>query len=463
MASKSVSKSVIWQLVGKFALQGIAFFTTPIFTRILTPEDYGYTALYGSWESILSLMIGLQTLKAIGNARIKYESEKMAGFLSSIMTISVISFGILFVASIIFNDFFASILGIRKDLVVLLTLHSFGLYIISFCVEKFDQHKQPEKSTLLSCSQSLIAIACSLLFVLSSKGDKAVAKIYGNAVPMIIYGCVLLVLIYAKGRKFWVSEYNSFCIKFSSPLIVHAVASLIFSQSDRIMLNKMQGGESLGIYSVAFNLSNVITIIMVALCTSWTPFYYDYKKNNDNASVVAHGKRLIKLYTIVALGFILLSYDVFKLMAPVTYWNGMKLLPFFVVANYFHFMYGLPANCEFFSARTKLIPVGTVGAAVINVFINWLLIPRYGIIGAAIGTVTAFVMLFIFHECMARFVVKTDYEWKNPLPMLIGILVVLFFCGGLCLVELHLIVRLGLAILLGVYAVWDILKHRSLF
>ena len=73
MASKSISKSVMWQLAGKFALQGIAFFTVPIFTRILSPEDYGYTALYSSWSTILSLIIGMQTSGSIGNARIKQD------------------------------------------------------------------------------------------------------------------------------------------------------------------------------------------------------------------------------------------------------------------------------------------------------------------------------------------------------------------------------------------------------
>ena len=92
MASESVSKSVVWQLAGKFALQGIAFFTAPIFTRLLSPEDYGYTALYASWVSIVSLFIGLMTYGSIVNARIKYEKSQINGYLSSIMSLSVISF-----------------------------------------------------------------------------------------------------------------------------------------------------------------------------------------------------------------------------------------------------------------------------------------------------------------------------------------------------------------------------------
>ena len=92
MASKSISKSVIWQLAGKFALQGIAFITTPIFTRLLSTEDYGYAALYTSWLSVITLITGLCVYGSIANARIKYGEEKLDGYLSSIMTISLLSF-----------------------------------------------------------------------------------------------------------------------------------------------------------------------------------------------------------------------------------------------------------------------------------------------------------------------------------------------------------------------------------
>lgn len=80
MVSKSISKSVIWLLTGKFLLQGIFFFTTPIFTRILTPADYGYTTLYASWLSIFSLIEGLQVQGSIGNARIKYGEENLSQY-----------------------------------------------------------------------------------------------------------------------------------------------------------------------------------------------------------------------------------------------------------------------------------------------------------------------------------------------------------------------------------------------
>lgn len=103
MASESISKSVVWQLVGKFTLQGIAFFTTPVFTRILTPDDYGTISLYTSWTSILMVILSLQTYGSIQTARIKFPKEEMHRYLSSIMTLSLIAYAVFFVVILIFK------------------------------------------------------------------------------------------------------------------------------------------------------------------------------------------------------------------------------------------------------------------------------------------------------------------------------------------------------------------------
>ena len=278
MASRSISKSVIWQLGGKFALQGIAFFTTPIFTRLLAPSDYGYTALYASWLAILSLIEGLQVAGSIGNARLEYGEEKLPEYLSCIMSVSALSFFIILAISIIFHNYLASIMGISPEMVILVAVQSFCAFVINFEVGRLDQLKKVEKSTLLSLCQTILIVILSLIFVVTTKGSKANAKIYGQAIPVILFGIVIFVLVYIRGKLIWNREYIKFCLALTLPLIVHGVGHLIFSQSDRIMLQKMHGGELLGVYSVAFNLCAVLSIIYSATNVAWVPFYLDFKK-----------------------------------------------------------------------------------------------------------------------------------------------------------------------------------------
>ncbi|MDR2096188.1 MAG: oligosaccharide flippase family protein, partial [Treponema sp.] len=83
---KSISRVLIWQTAGRFILQGISFFTAPVFTRLLTPSDYGQVAVYGAWVSLCGLLVGLQTYGSIANAKITYGDDKIDAYLSSIMT-----------------------------------------------------------------------------------------------------------------------------------------------------------------------------------------------------------------------------------------------------------------------------------------------------------------------------------------------------------------------------------------
>lgn len=461
---KSVSRSIVWQLLGKFILQGVTFFTTPVFTRILSPNDYGYTALYASWLSITSLILGLQTYGSIGQARVRLDEAEIDGYLSSILSISVISFVVIFFICFVLQQQFAHWLGIRQDLVLLIVIHSFCAYVINFYIAKLDQYKEAKKSTVLSICNTLLSVVLSIVFVFFLPcSNKAVAKIYGQAVPVILIGIFLFVYIYKRGKVLWNKEYNRFCLALTTPLIFHALGGLIFSQCDRLMLQKMYDDKTLGIYSVTFALCSVLTIIYGALNVSWVPFYYDYKKAHEENIILKRSKRYIKFFTIITLGFLLLSADVFKLMAPKPYWTGIGVIPLFVLSNYFSYLYLLPVNFEFYHCKTKIIPVATFLAALINIGINFILIPPLGILGAAIGTAIAHFLSFLFHDVVARFALK-DLHFEYPVRMYIsGLIFVIAFCILFPFIIQFWYIRWALAVVLGFYLLRDIYIHKSFF
>ena len=463
LASNSISKSVIWQLAGKFALQGVYFITTPIFTRVLTPTDYGYTALYTSWLSIFSLIIGLQAFGSIGNARIKFGEENLNRYTSSIMSISVLSFFIILPIGYFFRRSISFLLRIRIDLVILVILQSFFDYIFRFYIAKLDQLKKVEKSTIISLCSSIFSVGFGLLFCCIVKDNKAFAKIYGQALASLIFAIPFFIIIYAQGKEIWNSEYNKYCIIFILPLVIHGIGHLIFGQTDRIMLQRMKGEDVLGIYSVSFSLCSILTIIYGALNTAWLPFYYDFKKKNEIFEILRHSKRYIKFFSIITIGFVLLAQDIFKIMAPESYFEGIKNIPLFTMANYFSFLYLFPVNFEFFYSKTNLIPIATFSAAVINILINLLLIPKYGLLGAALGTLFAHIILFLFHELVSRFVIKENYDYKNMLLFLFPSVIVLGFCLIIYVFNIHWIIRWLIAVVLGIYVLFTSLREKSIF
>ena len=461
MSSESISKSVIWQLIGKFALQGVAFFTTPIFTRILTPENYGTIALYTSWSSILMVILSLQTFGSIATARIRFSKEEMPAYLSSTLSISVIAYAVFFCVIIAFRGVFSKLFGLDETLVSLLLIHSFASYVIAFFVAYLDQHKKVVQSSLISVSSTICSIALALIFVLNFE-NKVYGKVFGQAIPIVIFGTIILIVIYLRGRCFWNSSYNKYCLLLTMPLVVHGLGHMVFTQADRILLQRFQSESLLGIYSVTYSLCSVLSIIFAAINTAWTPFYYDYKKRSNNEAIKEHSRRYIKLITLMFIGFILLSFDVFKLMAPEPYWNGLKIIPIFVASFYFSYLYYFPVGFEYYHERTKLIPVATILVAAINIGLDIVLIPRYAVFGAVFATMISQILLFSFHFIVARFVIKEKFDYKLTFFLIPSVIVMIFVGVSYFLMDFQYI-RWFLFVLVAAYLFYDVLKHRSIF
>jgi len=459
--SPSLSKNIIWQMVGKFAIQGIGFFTTPVFTRLLSPSDYGYIALYASWLSLVTLFIGLDTGGATQNAKMEFSENEMPAYLSSVVSISVLSFVVLLVVAVIFCKPLGVLLGLRSDLVIFMVIAAFASYVVTFFTGKLDTYKEARKSTTISVTTSVSASVFAIVLVWLAKDNKAIVQIYSKAAPNIIFAAFFLVIIYSRGKTFYNKKYWKFCLTLVLPLLFHTLGQIVFSQSDRVMLQKMRSSEELGIYSVVYTLCNVLVIIYGALNTSWIPFYFDYKKAGDIESIRFRSKRYIKLFTVVTLGFLCLSPEVFKLLAPETYWPGITIIPIFVLSFWFGYIYLFPVNHEFYYKKTKLIPVMTLIAAVINIVINALLIPKYGIMGAVIGTAVAHIAVFVLHELAARFIVK-NFEYSVGFYIL-PTLITIAGCAGFYLLKDIIWARWAIAAGLTVYQLLVFKKNRAIF
>jgi O-antigen/teichoic acid export membrane protein len=458
---KSITHVILWQTAGKFILERIGFITVPIFTRLLTPSDYGQIAIYTTWVSLCSLIVGLQTYGSIANAKIKYTDDTIDAYLSSIITISLISFIVLLIISIVANRFFAKILGLRSDLVVLLVIQSFTSFCINFLIRKFLQYKQVERSTLLSLIVSISSTILAIIWVLLASENKYIAKIYANAIPTIIIGSGIVCYVYFKGRKIFEREYWKYCLSLTLPLILHGAAGVVLSQSDRVMLQKMIGESSVGIYSFAYTVALVISVIWSVFNTTWIPFYYEYKKNDQKDLIILRAKNYMLIFSGITMGFMLLAPEVYKILSPEEYWMGIPLIPLIAMAYYFNFLYSFPANFEFYHEKTRLISIGTICAALINIVCNLILIPVYAGIGAAIATLISHIFLFVFHEIIARFIIK-GYEYRFRM-YLTGLVPVSVVAGAFYLtLELWYFRWLG-AVILGIYILRRVIKNKAIF
>ena len=457
--TKSLSTVLIWQTVSKFLLQGLSFITVPIFTRLLTPADYGQLSVYHTWANFAGVFIGLQTHQSIAIARIEYDEKDFNAYLSNALTISFLSFVILLIPSIFLRNWIGKVLDFPNFIIPLIIINSFFSYCTFFYSTKLLQKKEIVKNTTLSVISAVSTVILSLLFVLHAKDNKYISKIFAESIITICIGLILFVLIFFKGKSFANKLYWKYCIAYSFPLILHNASGVLFTQSDKVMLKMLVNVEEAGIYSLVYSFAIVIELIKNSFASVWEPFYYDYKKNGKG-DIKTRSKYYMRIFVILTMGFILLSPEVFKIMAANAYWIGIKLIPIVALSCFFNFLYTFPSLYAFYRKKTGAIAVISTTTAILNIVLNIILIPKLGAMGAALTTLIAHIMEFSLHTINVKFIIKApDYEYKFS-----------FFLRGLIFVFLSIAcfyllfdmwyVRWGAGLLLGLYliklCIWDI-------
>lgn len=462
MKKTSLTKGALFQTTGKFLLEGVAFLTAPIFTRILSPIDYGKISIYGTWCSLLTLFVGLQVGASIANAKIEFSEENLPKYMSSVMMIALISFVLFLTFFVLFCYPLAHFINIRVDLAFMLIIQSFASFCINFYNAKLIQLKRADKSMYLMTAVSLLSTAFSLIFVFAFQGERYIYKIYGAGIPVVVIGFFLCFYVLAKGKTFFYAEYWKFCLPITLPLILHGTGHLILGQSDRIMLQKMIGESETGIYSISSTVANVMTTIYMSFNTVWVPYYYEYKDKNNIDEILLRSKRYMMNISFLYTGFLLVVPEVFSLLVPKSYWQtGVRVIPILTLSSLFNYLYLFPVNHEFFKKDTRMIAIGTIFSAILNIALNYVFIKRFSSLGAAMSTCISSVLLFIFHHVIASRIVK-DYEY--PLGFYLNglFVVVLSFCLYFLLADLW-IIRWVLASCVGIVLAYRIFIRRSLF
>ncbi len=463
--SKNENALAFFNILAPIVLNGINFFTVPIFTRMLGTDNYGIVSLYTTWVQFLTIVMGIQTYGTISVIRSNFEEKELKAYYSSTLTLSLLTSGVVALLTIIFIIPISSFLDMQWYIIILMLLQSLGMYAINFITIKQTYSKQASKNFAISVTVSLLSVIISLVLIslIPNSTDKYIGRIIGYAVPNAIIGIITIIIILIQGRTFYSKKYWSFCLPLCIPLIFHNLSQIVLGQSDRVMLKQISGDNSIvGIYSFIFTFVHIINIIWSALNNTWLPFYYDYLKQSDFDTIKRKSKNYIILYTVLTIGFILLSPEVIKLFASEEFWSGTYLVPIMAFAYYMVFLYSFPVNFEFFHKKTSIIAIGTCGAAAVNIVLNALLIPKYEMIGAAVATTASYILLFVFHQIIAKYIIKQSYHCKTRsfIPAIIAVIaacIIFYLTLGLWYI------RWAVGAILGILLLTRIYKNKSIF
>ena len=406
MKNKLITSSLLYT-IGNLFIQGLAFITLPIYTRVISKEVFGQFNLYMAWVGLCTLFIGLQTGGSLSSAKVKYSEKEYNRYAVSAFTISNLFFVLFLLVAFLIKDYISSFFGLTSSLFLIMIVQSYATYISSFLGQYFIQQQKVLFNLALSAFSSLVNVALSI-FLIYVWDDDFLARVLGNFVPGILVAVIATTFLYTRKEPILDKKYIPFIVTVSVPLIFHLLGHQLLNQLDRIMLGKIKTVNEVALYSFGYNVGLVIQIVLGSLNTAWVPWFFEARKSQrNNLSKIIHQYLSVGLF--LTLGYLTIFPELANILGGKSYSGSHQFIALIVVSYFFVFLYTFPVNIQFYHANTKYIPIGTLFAAGVNFILNLVLIPNIGIYGAALATVLSYLSLLVFHHL----VTKKLYNYKD--------------------------------------------------
>ena len=420
---KDQNKIALLNILSTIILQGLAFFSSPYFSRALGYANYGIVSVFNTWVQIITIVYFVRMNGAIVMGMTEYADEEQAGYQSAILSLSLFVFvGFAFLTLLLVGIISPENLWF----IVIMLAQSFGMFCVTFANSKFTYEFRADLNFLMSVGLSVSTILLSVILIKNYSSDNNYwGRLYGVTIPYLLIGIVIMVIILIKGKVVVNFKYWNYALPLAIPMVFHSISVIILNQSDRVMLKYMQSNSIAGIYSLAYTFSNVINVCWSALNNTWVPIYYDNTKTGKLSIIKQQTRNYLELFTVLCIGFMMLTPEVYSLFASEEYRTYTSLIPAFVIGYYFIFLYSFPVNYEIYYKKTKIIAVGSTAAAVINIILNIILIRQWGAYGAAVATFISYMLQFVFHYCVAKHVIRNNCPFSINvfLPYILLILV----------------------------------------
>lgn len=436
-------KASIWFVIASIVQKGIAFLTTPIFTRIMSTEDYGTFAVYQSWYTIVLIFTTLNLAGGVFNNGMTKYPEKRDEFLSSLLGLTTVITTIAFILYMVFRDYVNYAFSLDTPYILFMFLQLLFEPAFSLWSAKLRFEYKYKSLIFVIILIAIFTPTTSVICVLLSH-DKALARVASAVLVQVCIYFIIYILTFIKGKSFINRDYWKYALAFNIPLIPHYLSMTILNQSDRLMIQEFCGKGYVAIYSVAYSLSMLMTIVSSAINSSFIPFIYKKMKTEEMGRI----RSVSFLLTMIMAGFsilpVFLGPELISILASSSYKEAVWIIPPVSCSVFFIFLYNLFGTIEFYYEKNKFIMLASVIGAALNVLLNYIFIPKFGFVAAGYTTLFCYILFSVAHLLFACKIIYDNKIKELPFDIkkLMGVsFVVLIAMFGLTILYNYLIIR----------------------
>lgn len=387
-------KASLWFFICSVFQKLISVISTAVFTRVMTTGDYGLISIYNSWTDILLMIASLSLNVGCFNVGMTRYDTRRESWVSTLQILSLISASVVTVIFIATFNIWGDWVGLSFLICCVMAVTFYFNPAVNLWTAKQRYTSSYRKLGTMTLAFSVCTLLLSLVMVLNSD-HKGEAKIIASAAVTVIFGAVLLVcnLRAVEEDKFFDASFGKFAFKYNLQMMPAFISTSFMSQIDRIMIDRMISRDAAAIYSVAYNVAFMISIVSGAINATYNPWLMQKVKNKNFDRVNEIGIAISVALLFVIEGFIFLAPEVVKILAPIEYYEAIYIIPAVAGSTFFTLIYGMYSPVPQYKLHVASLASINVLAGIVNVTLNYIAIAKWGYIAAGY---TTFISYFIY-------------------------------------------------------------------
>ncbi|MBQ7173108.1 MAG: oligosaccharide flippase family protein [Clostridia bacterium] len=379
--------------IGTFASKLLVFLLMPVYTAVLAPEAFSTAELITGTSNLLIPVVCLGITNGIFRFAAEKETDREAVFSSSLVLLFCGLLGFVALSPLLeFVTYLNSYVWLIVAYVFFANLQS----VMAQYIRAIDRTKLFAVQGILNTA---LTILFNLLFLLVFKMGVVgyvLSVVAGNLVTTIFlffFARLYKAFHWSKVKKTLLLEL----LRFSLPLVPTTVCWMITNLSDRYMVTYFSGAEANGIYSAAYKIPTIVTLLSGIFMQAWQ--FSAIAAEEDPAESKRFFNKVfssfLALASICTGGLILLSGILTKLLLASSYHDAWYYMPTLLCAAAFEAAVSFLATVYLVKKKPSHSLVTALAGAILNVILNFVLIPRFGPLGAAFATMLAYGFVLI--------------------------------------------------------------------
>jgi O-antigen/teichoic acid export membrane protein len=411
--------------LANLGIRALNFLLLPIYTRFLTPADYGVMALAETLAAFLVQLVGMGFDASLQRLYFRYvdDSKALSDYVGSVLKFAlVLEIGFLVLALTVgpwLQHIFAPTASLPFRYIVMALATAAATQFVAYRLVLYQAEHRPWGYAVLSLLSFGLTASLSIALVVVARRGVA-GMLGGKLVAAAICLLIAAVLSHHELRARFHWTYVLETVRMGLPLVPHLLMALGLIAADRLILAHYRDLREVGLYAIAYTFGMIMSLVTISLNQAWAPVYYDTaRKGEEGRQVLSKmcAGLIVVLSAIACLGSLVAQDFVARFLDP-RYVSAGRVVPWIIGAYLAHSLFSMFSLAVLHARRTALIMGASFAALLVNTALNFALIPRWGMYGAAYATLVAYVIEALIMYSLAQRTFRLEYDLPRTLAAL---------------------------------------------